>query len=185
MINHISIGVHDPERVANVLAEIWEGHVFPFPPSPNSFIVVADDGRGSAIEVTPANIVVAPGEGFPEEEGFDKTTPTEEFEAKFVYDENTPKFVATHLAINTNLDEQEIKAIADREGWRALTCNRGEGLFQLVEVWVENRFLLEIFTPEQTERYIEIMKPEFIAGGDDSFLPPDAYKKHGGAVRVE
>jgi hypothetical protein len=34
MINHISIAVHNPEKVANVLAEIWNGFVIPFPPAP-------------------------------------------------------------------------------------------------------------------------------------------------------
>jgi hypothetical protein len=36
MINHISIAVDEPQRVANVLAEIWDGMVFPFPPAPDS-----------------------------------------------------------------------------------------------------------------------------------------------------
>lgn len=185
MINHISIGVHNPEKVANFLAEIWDGFVFPFPPSPDSFIVVADDGRGSAVEVTPVNIVLEPGEGFPHEEGFDKTTPTEEFEAKFVYDKTTPKYISTHLAINTKLSEQEIKALANREGWRTLTCNRGEGLFQLIEIWVENRFMLEVFTPEMTKRYIEIMQPQFIADGTKSFLPPDAYQTSSSVTAID
>ena len=49
MINHISIAVNDPKKVADVLAEIWDGVVYPFPPSPNSFIVLANDGKGSAV----------------------------------------------------------------------------------------------------------------------------------------
>jgi len=35
MINHISIAVHNPEKIANVLAELWNGFVIPFPPAPN------------------------------------------------------------------------------------------------------------------------------------------------------
>ena len=61
------------------------------------------------------------------------------------------------------MNEAEIKELAKAEGWRVLTCNRGEGLFQLVEVWIENRFMLEVMTPEQTARYIEITQPEFLA----------------------
>jgi hypothetical protein len=30
MINHISISAHNPEKVANVFAELWNGYVFPF-----------------------------------------------------------------------------------------------------------------------------------------------------------
>ncbi len=164
MINHISIGVHDPERVANVLAEIWNGYVFPFPPSPDSFIVLADDGKGTAVEVTPLSTILIPGEGFPEEAGLDRNTPTEEYEAQFVTSEAAPaKYTGTHLALNSELSEADLKAIGRREGWRTLTCNRGEGLFQLIEIWIENRFLLEVFTPEMTKRYIEVLDPAFMA----------------------
>jgi hypothetical protein len=73
MINHISIAVRNPEKVAGVLAELWGGFVVPFPPAPNSFMVLANDGRGSAVEVTPIDTVLIPGEGFPPEENFDIT----------------------------------------------------------------------------------------------------------------
>ncbi|HEV8593329.1 MAG TPA: hypothetical protein VGQ55_14595 [Pyrinomonadaceae bacterium] len=169
MLNHISIAVNDPEKVANVLAEFWNGTVLPFPPAPNSFFVLAHDGRGSAVEVTPAGTVLVPGEGLPPED--DLTGATEEYEAKFVKSDIIPKYVATHLNINTHLSIDEIKAIANREGWRTLVCNRGEGLFQLVEVWVENSFMLEVMTPEQTARYIEITSPEFIAAAFADALP--------------
>ena len=85
MINHISIAVNDPQRVADALAEIWEGAVYPFPPCPGSFFVVANDGRGTAVEVTPAGTVIVPGEGLPDEN--DLSTPTEEHEARFVQGE--------------------------------------------------------------------------------------------------
>jgi len=161
MINHISIGVNDPENVAKVLAEFWDGTVLPFPPAPDSFMVLANDGRGTGIEITPIDTVITPGIGLPPED--DVTAPTEAYEARFVRSDFVPRYVPTHLNINTKLSIDEIKAIANREGWRALVANRGEGLFQLVEVWVENRFMFEVMTPEQTERYIEITNPEFIA----------------------
>jgi hypothetical protein len=160
MINHISVGVHNPENVANVLAEIWNGYAFPFPPSPDSFIVFANDGRGTAVEFTPVNIELIPGTGLPAEENFSIETPTHEFEATFQYGEVTPAYISTHLALNTPLSVEEVKAIANREGWRVLTANRGGGLFQLIEVWVENRFMIEVFTPEMTARYVEMVTPE-------------------------
>ena len=163
MINHISIAVNEPEKVANFIAELWNGAVFPFPPAPNSFFVVANDGRGSAVEVTPIDTILVPGKGLPEEENFDSTTRTEEFEAQFVKSDFVPQYVPTHLNINTPLSETEVKELAKREGWRVLTCNRGEGLFQLVEIWIENRFMLEVMTPEQTARYVEITQPEFLS----------------------
>lgn len=163
MINHISIAVNEPERVANFLAKLWNGAVFPFPPAPNSFFVVANDGRGSAVEITPADTILVPGEGLPPEENFDTNVVTEDYEAKFMKSDFVPQYVATHLNINTQLNEAEVKEIAKSEGWRVLTCNRGGGLFQLIEIWIENRFMLEVMTPEQTARYIEITQPEFLS----------------------
>jgi hypothetical protein len=161
MINHISIAVNDPQRVANVLAEIWDGMVFPFPPAPNSYFVIANDGRGTAVEITPAGTVLVPGEGLPDENDLEAST--EEFEAQFVQSELKPKYVATHLNITTRKSIEEIREIANREGWRVLVCNRAEGLFQLVEVWIENTFMLEVMTPEQTARYVEVTDPDFLA----------------------
>jgi hypothetical protein len=163
MINHISIAVRNPKKVAGVLAELWGGFVVPFPPAPNSFMVLANDGRGSAVEVTPIDTVLIPGEGFPPEENFDYNVPTEQYEAKFVKSDFAPQYVATHLNINTQLNEREVKAIAERENWRVLVCNRGGGLFQLIELWIEDRFMLEVMTPEQTARYVEVLQPEFLA----------------------
>ena len=163
MINHISIGANDPEKVANFLAKIWNGYAFPFPPCPNSYIVLADDGNGTAVEITPANTVLVPGEGFPATENFDENTLTEDFEAKFVAGQSSPEYVATHLAVNTHLSEAEVLELANREGWRTLICNRDRGLFQLIEVWVENRFMLEVFTPAMTARYREVVQPQFLA----------------------
>ena len=163
MINHISIAVENPEKVANVLAELCGGYTFPFPPCQGAFFVLANDGKGSAVEVMPLNTVLVPGEGLPPEENFDAATLTEEYEARFVQSDFSPRYVATHLNINTHLSEKEVKAITDREGWRTVTCNRDKGLFQLIEVWAENRFLIEIMTPEMTERYVQIINPQFLA----------------------
>ena len=173
MINHISISAHNPERVANVLAELWNGCTFPFPPCPNSFIALADDGHGTMVEVTPINIELLPGENLPvEDETFNSQTPTEEYEAKFTERPTHSEYTATHLNINTPLSAEEAKAIARREGWRVLTCNRAEGLFQLLEVWAENRFMIEVMTPEMTARYVEIIQPEFLSQAMQMPLTP-------------
>ena len=169
MINHISIAVNEPERVANVLAELWDGMVFPFPPTPDSFFVIANDGKGTAVEITPAGTVLVPGEGLPPEG--DLTASTEEFEAKFVRSELVPRYVATHLNIRTKKNINEIRAIGKREGWRVLVANRGGGLFQLVEVWAENTFMLEVMTPEQTARYVEITDPQFMEKAFAEIIP--------------
>jgi len=160
MINHISIAVKEPKRVAEVLAEIWNGVVYPFPPAPGSFIVLADDGRGTAVEITPAGTVLVPGEGLPAEE--DLNADTSEHESRFVSSDLRPRYVATHLNINTKKSIDEIRAIGKREGWRVFVANRDKGLFQLIELWIEDQFMLEVMTPEQTARYVEIANPKFI-----------------------
>lgn len=164
MINHISVGVENPGNVAKVMAELWDGYAFPFPPSPGGYIVFADDGRGSAVEFVPANIELLPGTGLPSDENFSIETPTEEFEGSFQYAERAPKYISVHLAVNSPLSETEVKAIARREGWRVMTANRAGGMFQLIEIWVENRFMIEVFTPEMTARYVEIATPQSWAG---------------------
>jgi len=168
MINHISIAVNEPERVANFIAELWDGRVYPFPPAPDSYFVIADDGKGTAVEITPAGTVLIPGEGLPDED--DPNAVTEQHEAQFVRSEFVPRYVATHLNINTQKSIDEIRALANREGWRVLVCNRGQGLFQLVEVWVENTLMLEVMTPEQTQRYVEITDPKFMEAAFEAAL---------------
>jgi hypothetical protein len=158
MINHISIAVDNPERVANFLAKLWDGQVFPFPPAPDSYFVIADDGLGTAVEITPTGTVLVPGEGLPDEN--DLNAKTEVHEAQFVTMNSAPRYVATHLNISAEKSIEEIREIAKSEGWRVLVCNRGEGLFQLVEVWLEDKFLLEVMTPDQTRRYREITQPK-------------------------
>jgi hypothetical protein len=168
MINHISIAVNEPERVANFIAELWDGRVYPFPPAPDSFFVLADDGKGTAVEISPAGTVLIPGEGLPDENDFGAET--SQYEAKFVQSEYVPRYVATHMNINTEKSIEEVRELANREGWRVLVCNRGGGLFQLVEVWVENTFMLEVMTPEQTARYIEITDPKFMEAAFEEAL---------------
>ena len=173
MINHISIAAENPEKVAGFLTQLWDGAMaIPFPPCPGGYIVIANDGRGSGVEIIPHKTVLVPGEGLPAEENFSMNTLTEEYEAKFVQSDFAPPFVATHLNINTNLSEAAVKEIAQREGWRVVTCNRDRGLFQLIEVWIEDRFLLEVMTPEQTKRYLEITDPAFLAQAFGAPIPP-------------
>ncbi len=168
MINHISIAANEPERVANFIAEVWDGFVYPFPPAPDSYFVLANDGRGSALEITPAGTVLVPGEGLPDEN--DLNAVTENHEAQFVRSEFVPRYVATHINLNTKKSIDEIREMAKREGWRVLVCNRAGGLFQLIEVWIENTFMLEVMTPEQTARYIEITDPKFMEAAFASSL---------------
>ena len=41
-------------------------------------------------------------------------------------------------------------------------------------MWIEDRFMLEVMTPEQTARYIEITQPEFFAEALGITFPQNA-----------
>lgn len=182
MINHISFGANDPEKVANILAELWGGVAMPFPPSPGGYLAFADDGKGTMVEIVPLDVQLVPGTGMPDEAAFTRETVTDDYEATFVPGNETTLFSSVHLNINSPLDEGSIKSIAKRENWRCFTANRGRGLFQLIELWVENRFMIEVNTPEMTEVYQNTVSPEAWAAFLNMPMPPKYAKNHVGLV---
>src|ERR1043165_5241024 len=115
MIHHFSIGARDPRHVAEVLAELWQTRALPFPPVPGSYIVIADDGRGTAIEVSPLGTELMPGEG--------------DAEARSALNANGSPYTATHAALSVPLSRERIKEIVEREGWRTGPFVRG-GVFE-------------------------------------------------------
>jgi len=54
----------------------------------------------------------------------------------------------SHVAIAVERRAEDIIALAQGVGWHARVCNRG-GLFDVVEVWVENAYLVEVLDPTQ------------------------------------
>jgi len=137
---HVSIPADDPEHVARVVAEIWHASVLPFPPVPGAYMVWLGDERRTVLEVNPrgSEHVPAPGEfGI-------RSNPAA-----------SPHSEA-HVAIGMPMSADEALAIGKREGWLAQRSNRG-GLFEVVELWVENRFLLELLTDDEQQRYVDNM----------------------------
>lgn len=143
MLHHLSIQARDPHRVATALAELLGGDVTPFGPVDGSWIAWARDETGTAIDCLPLGTELRPGEG-DDSAWFDKA------------DRPSP-YGATHAALSVDRTEDEIKAVADREGWRAVRCDRGS--FAVVEVWVENAVLLEFLTPEMASDYLAAVRP--------------------------
>lgn len=137
MIFHASLPADEPERVARVLAELWAGEDLPFPPWPGARVVFAGDDRNSTIEVYPRSQPMVPGEKMVEPRRTE--TPAKE--------------TGWHLAVATSLSAEAVVALAEREGWRTLLCNRG-GMFDVVELWLENVTLLEVLTPEMQSSYL-------------------------------
>lgn len=142
MIYHASIPAMDPERVASVLGELLTARVFDFHAFRRSKIVVAGDVHGTAIEVYPHSSELVAGETMVEARASGRKT----------------SHSSTHLAMESPLHEQAILDICAREGWLARRCDRGP--FQLIEVWVEGQFLIELFPPELQETYRQAMTVE-------------------------
>jgi hypothetical protein len=147
MIHHISVPARDPAHVAKILAEVWGGDALPFPPYEGAYIVIRGDEHGSAIEVVPLGAELVPGEG----------------DGGMLYRENpTPSvYSVTHAALTVPRTQAEVEAIGAREGWRVLRS--GRITFEVVEFWVENRLLFELFTPEIADQYARFMSPKNIA----------------------
>jgi hypothetical protein len=139
MIFHASIPADEPLHVAEVLAEIFGGEALPFPPWPGAFVAMAGDARNTTIEVYPRGAVMIPGGG-------------EEMVEPGV-DPNPSRYGCFHLAIATALEADEVMAIGRREGWRALRLTRG-GLFDVIELWVENSIMIEVMTEEMQHQYL-------------------------------
>ena len=58
----------------------------------------------------------------------------------------------------TQLSEAEICALGAAEGWRCVRQSRG-GRFDVIELWIENRILIEVLTPEMQAQYVASLAP--------------------------
>ncbi len=146
MLFHASIEADDPQHVATTIARLWKGKALPFPPvAEGSWIAFADDDRNSSIEVYPRGTELRIGEG--------------DADAQSI---NVPgkRFGATHLAIATVLEADEVLSIAQREGWPAKICNRGGGTFHVIEIWIEGCQMIEVLTAEMQREYLENISVE-------------------------
>ncbi len=142
MLFHASYPARNPKRAAEAVARLWGGRAFPFPVFEGSYIAMEGDKFGSAIEFVPSGCVLKPGEEEVVSE-MAKGGPSE-----------------THLAISTKLSERDVHALAKEYGYMARTCWRGETLFRVIEVWIDNTFLIEVLTPEMQQEYTRFMTPE-------------------------
>ena len=138
MIHHLSIPAYDPRRVAGIFAELFGGVSIPFPPFPGAFLAVAMDTHGTGVEVYPADAALKPGgpmgpsvvrTGQPAQHG------------------------AVHFALSVDCGIDDIQRIAAREGWDCHVCDRG-GDFGVVELWIENRFMVELLPPAFAAAYL-------------------------------
>ena len=146
MIAHVSMPADDCAKVAGVLAQMLQGGAVPFPPGgPNAWNAWSKR-NDFQIVVTPRGQVMVEG---PEEQVFVAR------QGKRADD----RACESHFAIAVERSAAEILALAEAAGWHARVCNRG-GMFSLVEVWVENAYLVEVLDPEQMADYRSSMTLE-------------------------
>ena len=146
MIHHVSISVRDPEHVARVLAELLGGYCGPFiGPFPGAWVVYQEDQLGSGIEVYRLETELVPGSA-DDEQGFARLG-------------SPPGLSSFHALVSTKVDRATIERIGAREGWRTRHFWRGPPgvqLFELYEVWIDNRVLFELVTEDMLPAYVKI-----------------------------
>lgn len=138
MLFHISIAAERPKQAARLVAELWRGRAYPFPPvAEGSWIAMAGDAKGSAVEVYPLGTELHQGDGE------SSVRPLAGRPSR-----NGP----VHVAIATELGVDEVKRIAERFGAPAKLCPRGP--FHVIEIWVEGSFMIEVLTAEMQAEYL-------------------------------
>ncbi|MBD2462511.1 hypothetical protein H6G89_15805 [Oscillatoria sp. FACHB-1407] len=159
MLHHFSVAVQNPQHVAEVLAEILNGQAMPFPPNPGSFMAVAGDEFGTLIEFYPMGTELIPDAW--------------EGQAGFQIAPQTKQYTSVHAAISVPMSLEEIERIGDREGWRVFPANR-DGIFDVIEFWVENRLMIELLTPTMAQKYLNAFSPEQLKAFAQQFELADA-----------
>lgn len=111
------------------------GRHLPFPPFPDCWIAFTAADDGTALEVYPLTHVLTAG---PDQVNCEVNAP--DAKASFV-----------HAALSSHLDRSETLERAASEGWSKRLCNRGP--FECVEVWLEDRLLVEVLDSQMQEDY--------------------------------
>lgn len=140
MIHHVSIQAQEPAVVAEAFAELMGGVSVPFPPHPGSYIAIAQDDKGTGVEVYPEGTVLRPNG----EQG-----------ARFLHEVPVATFGPVHFALSVKVSPAEVAALARRLGWHCFHCRRGGGAFRVIELWVENTTMIEILPPEHAAEYLD------------------------------
>ena len=148
MIHHISIPAREPQRVAEVLAELMGGRCIPFGPLEGAFMAASGDPHGTMIEV------------YPDQSTLD--IPDRDDQVVFGKNQSPPHTWPFHAFLSVPLDTEQVEQIGAREGWRAKTFGRGmkghKPFFHVIEFWLENRLMIEVAPPDMAEEYETFLK---------------------------
>jgi len=160
MIAHFSIPSRTPKDTALFFASVIDGLVYDFGPVVlGAAIAVAKDGSGVAVEVYPIDVAHHPGDGEADPGLKTEGPSTLPWEDQIYPDHVQRGPSGFHVAMATKLAEAEVIELAKARGWRAIACERA-GVFGVVEVWVDNNFLVEVLVPAQAARYRNFMNSE-------------------------
>jgi hypothetical protein len=139
MIAHVSLPAVDCAHVAAVLAEIMQGGAVPFPPGGSRAWNCWSKHNDFQIVVTPVGQMMVPG-------------PTEQVWQSRAGAGGDPRAYESHFAMAVERSAAEVVSIAHAAGWEARVCDRGS-FFDVVEVWVEGAYLVEVLDPSQLASY--------------------------------
>lgn len=135
-IIHTSIPVREPKRVAQALSKLFGGAVYNFLHPGCYFVMLGEPG--ALIELYRKEIELQPGAAGEECRLVDVASPAQ--------------YTGSHTAVQVPLDAAQVFAIASEYGWRAETHRRK--VFRVIEFWIENEYLLEVFPPEFASEYL-------------------------------
>lgn len=159
MIHHLSVAAHDPKGVAEFFAELMGGVAIDFPPNPGGYMAFAPDGKGTGVEIYPAGSVMLPNA-----------------EAGAIFSRQAAESIErspTHFALSAAASAERVAAMAAARGWACFVCDRG-GHFHVVEVWVENAWLVEVLPPAFAEEYLGFANA--VVGMDNPNLALDSHQ---------
>lgn len=122
---HVSLNADAPEPVARFIAAMTGGVAQPFYPIPGAWMAFGPEDDGRCVEIYPLETRLLPG---PHQVAFEDRAP----ERDVTY---------AHIALCTPLGPEQVIDAAKAHGWQARLASRGP--FECVEVWVENRLMLE------------------------------------------
>ncbi len=145
MIAHVSMPADDCAQVAQVLAQMLDGAALRFPPGGPEAWNIWSHTQDFQIVVTPRGQLITPG---PEQQAWGWRDPA-----------SSDRACESHFAMAAPRAASEILALAHAAGWQARICSRG-GMFDVVELWVEGAYLVEVLDPAQLADYQRSMTTE-------------------------
>jgi hypothetical protein len=135
MILHASIAANDPQDTAQTLAQLIGGVAFPLPGDGGAWGALNGDGEGTLIEV------LRRGREYHRRDGD---------HCDMVWGDER-RHGATHLMVETPLDEEAVLSLAAARGCQAHRARHG--FFDVVEFWIDDCQLLDVVTPEMAKVY--------------------------------